>query len=232
MSLDDPTPTRVKLVIDEVLDGRVDPTREGVRAHVDDVYAGLPGFSRTDLVGRVMNEINSWSTKKEKKPMSPPKSVLRGNDTIAPAAEVLREEPDLTAREVYQRLCAAGYRMGMAEESFVTSDKCKRARELLESGDPIDVPAPPEPVAEPKPKPDEPVSTPPQSAEAEPVAVGPTRSNGAAVEAGDGDYVRFQLGGQKLDAQREGDEWDIAFEGNVGDGIVRELLGRVFGGPR
>lgn len=231
--MSDPTPTRAKLVLEEVLMGRVEPTKKAVRAHVDDMYSGLMEIERTTVVSAVMKEIRSWKPQEEKEPMTKPKKVLKGKATIPVAAGIWREEPDLTSEEVYQRMLSHGHRISMNEASFGTA-YAPEARRLAESGEAVVAPPPPSRDAEPEPEPAQAAPVPEQAADegfnTESTVVAPA-GNGTAPVAEDGDYVRFQLGGQKLDAERTEDEWDVAFEGTVGDRMVRELLGRMFGGP-
>lgn len=227
MSRKDHTATRARLVLTEIREGRLERSKAAIRGYLRRNLT-ISKAEERQVVRQVMRDIALLPAEsEEEKSMTEPKNVLRGKAIVPVAAAIWREHPDATSSEVYSRMLQAGYRIPMKSASFEAA-YASAAREMAGSKGSLAAAAPPErePVR------DDLVQEPSHDpADPEPVAVA-TAPVAPAVEADEGDFINFRLGGQKLEASRTDDEWRVAFEGTVGDSMVRELLGRVFGGSR
>lgn len=223
MSRKDHTATRARLVLTEIREGRLERSEAAIIGYLRRNLT-ISKAEERQVVRQVMRDIALLPAEpEEEKSMTQPKNVLRGKAIVPVAAAIWREHPDATSSEVYSRMLQAGYRIPMKCASFEAA-YAPAAREMAGSKGSLAAPAPPE--REPAREVQEPSHDP---ADPEPVAVA-TAPAAPSVEPAEGDFINFRLGGQKLEASRTDDEWRVAFEGTVGDSMVRESPGsRVWG---
>lgn len=151
--------------------------------------------------------------------------VWDGADMVERGAELFLENPEATSREVWKLLEeeANGRAPGITVTSWVNGGYATRARKLAEAGGPVTTP-------EPDPEPVEAVPATPEPAKPEPVEEPSEewgRPPGLEEEA---DSILLELGGQRFEAWRSGDAWEVEFSGTMDTVGMQEIMGRVLEG--
>lgn len=140
---------RVRTVVHEITQGRLDRDEKLVAAYVKKAFGGLSTADQAHILEGVLQAVPPKPTARPKP--RPVDGILRGKALIAAAAAVLRKQPELTASAVYSEL-AKVHRIAMSVSSFAAM--ATEARKLARGKAPL-----PE-VSAPARKPEQPAQRP------------------------------------------------------------------------
>ena len=219
---------RVRIVVHEVNQGRVERDEKAVAAYVRKAFRQLPEPEQAHIYEGVLRVMPPSEKPKERPPR--PRLTLSPSAPHRPsAAAIIRKQPELTATAVYHEL-AKVHKIQVSLSSIPPI--VTEARKLARGDRPIAAPAPTRTPEKPRPR----TAVERRPAAASPPAKKPRAAapppaplaNGAPFH--DGDKISIEINGERLDARRGEGRWLVEFEGIIEDGLMAKLMGRMVAG--